>query len=137
PSGGGWSKRSGDPVGRARRATLRSGPFRSAPYRLAVPTRPLRGHPPRTGRERTPEFLSMNVITTPSPDFMLEEEITLFSDSVGKWIDEHAPPEAVQTWIANSTVPRQLWNDAGEAGLLGLSMPEEDGGMGGDYRHEV
>jgi acyl-CoA dehydrogenase len=35
------------------------------------------------------------------------------------------------------SVPRQLWNDAGEAGLLGLSMPEEDGGMGGDYRHEV
>lgn len=79
----------------------------------------------------------MNVITTPSPEFMLEEEITLFSDSVGKWIDEHAPPEAVQSWIANSSVPRQLWNDAGEAGLLGLSMPEEDGGMGGDYRHEV
>lgn len=79
----------------------------------------------------------MNVIDTPSPDFMLEEDIVLFSDSVGKWIDEHAPPEAVQSWIANSSVPRQLWNDAGEAGLLGLSMPEEDGGMGGDYRHEV
>ncbi len=79
----------------------------------------------------------MNVIDTPSPDFMLEEEITLFSDSVSKWIDEHAPPEAVQSWIANSSVPRQLWNDAGDAGLLGLSMPEEDGGMGGDYRHEV
>ena len=79
----------------------------------------------------------MNVITTPSPDFMLEEEITLFSDSVGKWIDEHAPPEAVQSWIANSSVPRDLWTQAGTDGLLGLSMPEEDGGMGGDYRHEV
>ena len=30
-----------------------------------------------------------------------------------------------------------MWNEAGEAGLLGLSMPEEYGGMGGDYRHEV
>ena len=68
---------------------------------------------------------------------MLEEDIVMFSDSVGKWIDEHAPPEAVQSWIANSSVPRELWNQAGEAGLLGLSMPEEDGGMGGDYRHEV
>jgi acyl-CoA dehydrogenase len=81
--------------------------------------------------------MSLNVLNVPEPDFMQDEEITLFSDSVGKWIDEHAPPEAVQSWIANSTVPRQLWNDAGEAGLLGLSMPEEDGGMGGDYRHEV
>ncbi|CAN5337129.1 acyl-CoA dehydrogenase family protein [soil metagenome] len=79
----------------------------------------------------------MNVITTPSPDFMLEEEIVLFSDSVGKWIDEHGSPEQAQSWIANSTVPRELWNQAGEAGLLGLSMPEEDGGFGGDYRHEA
>ena len=34
----------------------------------------------------------MNVLNTPDPDFMQEEEIVLFSDSVGKWIDEHAPP---------------------------------------------
>ena len=79
----------------------------------------------------------MNVIDTPSPDFMLEEDIVMFSDSVGKWIDEHAPPEQVQSWIANSSVPRDLWTQAGTDGLLGLSMPEDDGGMGGDYRHEV
>jgi len=79
----------------------------------------------------------MNVLKAPDPAFMQEEEITLFSDSVGKWIDEHAPPEKMAQWIADSSVPRQLWNVAGEAGLLGLSMPETDGGMGGDYRHEV
>ena len=79
----------------------------------------------------------MNVLNVPEPAFMQEEEITLFSDSVGKWIDEHASPEAVQSWIANSSVPRSLWTQSGEAGLLGLSMPEADGGMGGDYRHEV
>ena len=79
----------------------------------------------------------MNVLNVPEPDFMQDEEIVLFSDSVGKWIDEHAPPEKFQQWIANSSVPRSLWNDAGDAGLLGLSLPEEDGGFGGDYRHEV
>ncbi len=79
----------------------------------------------------------MNVLGSPEPAFMQEEEITLFSDSVGKWIDEHAPQDKFQQWIANSSVPRQLWNDAGDAGLLGLSLPEEDGGFGGDYRHEV
>ena len=79
----------------------------------------------------------MNVLNTPEPDFMQDEDIVLFSDSVGKWVDEHAPPEKFQQWIAASSVPRSLWNDAGDAGLLGLSMPEEDGGFGGDYRHEV
>jgi len=79
----------------------------------------------------------LNVLNTPEPAVMAEEEITLFSDSVGKWVDENCPPEAVQSWIANSSVPRDLWNRAGEAGLLGLSLPEADGGMGGDYRHEV
>nr|WP_314431155.1 acyl-CoA dehydrogenase family protein [uncultured Brevundimonas sp.] len=79
----------------------------------------------------------MNVLNVPEPDFMQDEDIVLFSDSVGKWVDEHAPPEKFQQWITESSVPRSLWNDAGEAGLLGLSMPEEDGGFGGDYRHEV
>ncbi len=79
----------------------------------------------------------MNILNIPTPDFMAEEEITLFSDSVGKWIDEHAGPEKMAEWIAASSVPRELWTKAGEAGLLNLSMPEEWGGMGGDYRHEV
>ena len=76
-------------------------------------------------------------LNVPEPDFMAEEEVVLFADSVARWIDDHAPPEAVQTWIANSSVPRELWNAAGEAGLLNLSAPEEYGGVGGDYRHEV
>ncbi|MFC0633016.1 acyl-CoA dehydrogenase family protein [Brevundimonas balnearis] len=79
----------------------------------------------------------MNVLNLPDPDFMLEEEITLFSDSVAKWIDEHAPPEKVATWLENGSVPRELWTQAGQDGLMGLSMPEADGGMGGDYRHET
>nr|MCB7500493.1 acyl-CoA dehydrogenase family protein [Enterobacter roggenkampii] len=79
----------------------------------------------------------MNVLGSPDPDFMREEEIVLFSDSVAKWIDEHASQEKFQQWIAASSVPRELWNAAGDAGLLGLSLPEEDGGFGGDYRHEV
>jgi len=79
----------------------------------------------------------MNVLNLPEPAVMLEEEITLFSDSVGKWIDEHAPPEKVASWIENGSVPRELWTQAGQDGLMGLSQPEEWGGMGGDYRHEV
>jgi acyl-CoA dehydrogenase len=76
-------------------------------------------------------------LNVPLPDFMQDEEIVLFNDSVSRWIDDNAPPEKMAEFIAKSSVPRDLWNRAGEAGLLNLSMPEEWGGMGGDYRHEV
>ncbi len=79
----------------------------------------------------------MSPLNVPDPDFMAEEEVVLFADSVARWVDDNAPPEEVARWIANSTVPRDLWNRAGEAGLLNISAPEEYGGMGGDYRHEV
>ena len=79
----------------------------------------------------------MNVLNVPEPDFMQDEEIVLFDDSVARWVDDNAPPEAVQRWIGDSMVPRDLWTRAGEAGLLNISAPEEYGGMGGDYRHEV
>ena len=71
----------------------------------------------------------MNVLNLPEPSFMQDEDIVLFNDSVAKWVAEHAPPEKFAQWIADSSVPRSLWNAAGDAGLLGLSMPEEDGGF--------
>jgi acyl-CoA dehydrogenase len=43
----------------------------------------------------------------------------------------------VATWRKNHVVDREMWNIAGRAGLLGLSMPEQYGGAGGDYRHEA
>ena len=34
-------------------------------------------------------------------------------------------------------VERAFWREAGEAGLLGVSVPEAYGGPGGDFRHDV
>ena len=79
----------------------------------------------------------MSVLNVERPDFMQDEEIRMFEDSVGKFFQQHAPAERVEKWRAQHCVDREMWNEAGEAGLLGLSMPEEYGGMGGDYRHEV
>ena len=72
----------------------------------------------------------MNVLNVAEPAFMLEEEVTLFSDSVGRWLDDNCPPEKVAQWKEDGIVPRDLWTRAGEAGLSCVSTPEEWGGMG-------
>jgi acyl-CoA dehydrogenase len=79
----------------------------------------------------------MSVLNVERPDFMAEEDIRMFEDSVARFFEQNAPPERVEKWRKDKVVERSLWNDAGAAGLLGLSTPEEYGGMGGDYRHEV
>lgn len=79
----------------------------------------------------------MSVLNVEKPAFMAEEDIAIFEDAVGKFFDEHAPEETVAKWRKNHCVDRDMWTKAGEAGLLGLSTPEEYGGAGGDYRHEV
>jgi acyl-CoA dehydrogenase len=79
----------------------------------------------------------MGVLDVAKPAFMAEEDIAIFSDAVGKFFDEHAPEAVVATWRKNHVVDRDMWTKSGAAGLLGLSMPEEYGGAGGDYRHEV
>jgi acyl-CoA dehydrogenase len=70
-------------------------------------------------------------------DFLKQEEIIIFEDSVGKFLGEHAPESRVAKWRAAGIVERAMWREAGEAGLLCLSVPQEYGGSGGDFRHEV
>lgn len=79
----------------------------------------------------------MSVLNVEKPAFMAEEDIAIFEDAVGKFFDEHAPEATVAKWRRNHCVDRDMWTKAGEAGLLGLSTPEQYGGAGGDYRHEI
>jgi len=79
----------------------------------------------------------MSVIDLPRPDFLRDEEIGMFEDSVGKFFAQHAPEARVAKWRADGVVERAMWAEAAAAGLLCLSMPEIYGGVGGDYRHEV
>jgi acyl-CoA dehydrogenase len=79
----------------------------------------------------------MPVLAFDRPDYMKAEEIVLFEDSVGKFFDQHAPESRVAKWREAGIVEREMWNEAGAAGLLCLGIPESYGGAGGDYRHEV
>jgi len=80
---------------------------------------------------------TMGILSVEKPDFMAIEELNIFEAAVGRFFDQHASPTDVQRWRDNGVVDRKLWNTAGEAGLLGVSLPEAYGGSGGDFRHEV
>lgn len=79
----------------------------------------------------------MPVIDVPDPEFMQDEEIAIYSDAVGKFFDQHATPQRVESWNEAGQVDREFWLEAGAAGLLGMTVPEEYGGYGGDFRHDL
>lgn len=79
----------------------------------------------------------MPVIDVPQPAFMDDEEIAIYADAVGKFFAQHAPEKRVLAWREAGQVEREFWREAGAAGLLGVSVPAEYGGHGGDFRHDM
>ena len=79
----------------------------------------------------------MPVIDVPDPEFMADEEIAIYRDAVGKFFEQHAPQKRVEKWRENGQVDREFWTEAGQAGILGMTVPEEYGGHGGDFRHDL
>jgi long-chain-acyl-CoA dehydrogenase len=77
------------------------------------------------------------VLEVAEPEFMMQEDLRIFADSVTQFLEREAPPERVQKWRDMGVVERDFWTKAGEQGLLGVSVPEEYGGAGGDFRHDV
>ena len=67
---------------------------------------------------------------TPTSKWQLEEH-ELFTDSVKKFFTDEVKPN-LEEWGKKQQVDRALWNKAGDAGILGSSIPEEFGGFGGD-----
>lgn len=62
-----------------------------------------------------------------------DEEHTIFRGAVRKFYEQEAAPYA-EEWAKAGMVSREFWYKAGEAGLLCPQLPEEYGGVGGDYR---
>ena len=79
----------------------------------------------------------MQVLDVPPPAFMNDDGLRMFEDSVARFFDREAPPERVAQWRREGQVEREFWHKAGEAGLLGVTVPEAYGGVGGDIRHEM
>jgi alkylation response protein AidB-like acyl-CoA dehydrogenase len=68
---------------------------------------------------------------------MQDPDIQTFADSVARFFEREAPAERVAGWRAAGQVEREFWRQAGQAGLLGVSVPVEYGGAGGDFRHDI
>ncbi|MCL4745613.1 MAG: acyl-CoA dehydrogenase family protein [Burkholderiaceae bacterium] len=60
----------------------------------------------------------------------------LFRATVKRFVDEHVTPFHAE-WEKAGQVPRSLWIKAGELGLLCCNVPEEYGGLGGDFLHSA
>lgn len=79
----------------------------------------------------------MTVLKVDKPAYMDLEELNIFESTVARFLDDNARPEDTRRWREQGAVERDLWRKAGDAGLLGVSIPEAYGGIGGDFRHEA
>ena len=75
------------------------------------------------------------VFAQPSP--WMDQELVQFDDSVRRALEGIAPDMRIGRWRNDGIVERAAWQEMADAGLLGLSMPAEFGGAGGDFRHEA
>ncbi len=66
----------------------------------------------------------------------MNDELDALRDLADKFLAKELTPN-IEKFAEQHHVDRDLWNKAGELGLLCLSIPEEYGGGGGDFRHEA
>lgn len=66
----------------------------------------------------------------------MDEELHIMRDAVRKFIDREFVPH-MEKWEKQGYVDREAWLKAGESGILCASIPEQWGGGGGNFKHEM
>jgi acyl-CoA dehydrogenase len=66
----------------------------------------------------------------------MTEDVVLLEEQARRFIDAEFVPH-LERWNEAGMYDREVWTKAGAAGLLCASMPEEYGGAGGSFAHEV
>jgi acyl-CoA dehydrogenase len=79
----------------------------------------------------------MSVLDVARPPFMDSDELRIFEGAVDRFLDEHASPYETARWRREGAVDKDVWLKAGQAGILGVSIPEAYGGAGADFRYEA
>ena len=65
-----------------------------------------------------------------------KEEHKIFRETVRKFVEKELRPN-VEQWETEGKTPRSIWKRAGDLGILGISYPEEYGGMNADYLYTL
>ena len=69
-------------------------------------------------------------------DQFFTEEHQMFRESLRAFIDQEVHPN-IDLWEEDRFVPRLIWEKMGDMGFLGLSYPEEYGGLALDFYYDV
>ena len=77
----------------------------------------------------------MPVLDVAKPDWM-SEDLDLLADASEKFFERECVPH-IERWEDQGEVDREIWNKAGEMGLLCAEMPAEYGGGGGSFAHDA
>lgn len=70
------------------------------------------------------------------PRTIFSAEHDLFRETARRFIAGQVLPDYAK-WESDGIVPREVWRAAGEIGLLCPTVPEADGGPGGDFLHSA
>ena len=79
----------------------------------------------------------MSILSVSPPPCLDDPDVEIFRQSVSRFFEREVPHARVDKWRADGQVDDEIWRQAGEAGILGVGLPEEYGGAGGDFRHDV
>ena len=66
----------------------------------------------------------------------MDEDLDALADLARRFFEKECAPNE-NRWGRQHHVDREIWNRAGELGLLCISIPEEYGGGGGTFAHEA
>lgn len=67
---------------------------------------------------------------------VFREDHEQFRETARRFVEKEIVPH-LHAWEQAGIVPKSLWRQAGEAGLLCSTVPEEYGGSGGDFGHSA
>jgi acyl-CoA dehydrogenase len=66
----------------------------------------------------------------------MDEELSIMRDAVRKFFEREFVPQ-MPKWEKQGFIDRDAWLKAGAAGILCASIPEQYGGGGGNFKHEM